>query len=285
MPVSLVWEAIPTATIYYVYRTTDLSVPYLLIGQSTSTSYTDATTVRGLNYYYYVVPYNGTVALSGGNQVYIGANQQRVGKICTKIARRIKDKGANSVTPDEMIAEMTQVQLELCRKYLAYKTEFALSMVSGQMNYPIMYDIYKIKNIILPVTWKRWHRDTGLEIISDAKIWARLLDAKAYDLRYPQKVFVWNRVLRLWPAPAVTGDIVVCWAYALPNLDLVYLGDPEIGIEWDDCLENGTFYRITGDKEAQAKYMDDASTIAGQNYKETVAGDDVIEYSARYLGC
>jgi hypothetical protein len=97
-----------------------------------------------------------------------------------------------------MIAEMTQVQLELCRKYLAYKTEFALSMVSGQMNYPIMYDIYKIKNIILPVTWKRWHRDTGLEIISDAKIWARLLDAKAYDLRYPQKVFVWNRVLRLW---------------------------------------------------------------------------------------
>jgi hypothetical protein len=65
----------------------------------------------------------------------------------------------------------------------------------------------------------------------------------------------------------------------------VYLGDPEIGIEWDDCRENGTFYRITGDKEAQAKYMDDASTIAGQNYKETVAGDDVIEYSARYLGC
>ena len=105
-----------------------------------------------------------------------------------------------------------------------------------------------------------------------------------YDQSHPHCAYVWNGILRLIPAPQVTGDIVVCWAYALPTQDLVYLGDPEIGIEWDDCLENETFSRITGDKDAHAKYVDDALTTAGQNYKETVAGDDVIEYSERILG-
>ena len=284
MSVLLTWNAYPGATSYGVYRTTDLSIPYALLASPVSPTYTDTTALLTSVYWYYVVAYNGTTPLTGSNTILIGVVGNRVAKICTKIARRIKDKGANSVTPDEMIAEMTQVHLELCRKYLAYKTEFALSMIQNQINYPAMSNIYKLKSFILPIGWKRWHRDTGLEIISDAKVWAHLMNSLFYDQSHPHCAYVWNGILRLIPAPQVTGDIVVCWAYALPTQDLVYLGDPEIGIEWDDCLENETFSRITGDKDAHAKYVDDALTTAGQNYKETVAGDNLIEYSERRIG-
>ena len=284
MSIVLTWDAYPNATLYGVYRTTDLSIPYTLLTTVVVPAYTDTSAVATSVYWYYIIAFNGATALTGSNPVLIGAVQNRVAKICSRISSRLQDKAAQKTAPDQMIDLMTRVQLELCRKYLAYKTEFALSMIANQINYPAMANIFKLKSFILPTSWRCNFKHTGLEIVSDARVWAHEMNALFYNQSHPQKAYVWNGILRLIPAPTVTGDILVCWAYALPTLDLVYLGDPEIGQEWDDCLENEVYFRITGDQSAHAKYLDDASTIAMQNYKETIAGDNLIEYSARELG-
>ena len=286
MPILLSWDAYPSATVYGVYRTVDLSVAYTLIASPTTTSYTDTSAVLTSQYYYYVIAYDVSGnALTGSNTLHIGASENRVGKICTKVKRVLEQKGQRKISDPELISEMAQIQLELCRKYLALKTEFALTMIAGQMQYPALPGIFKIKQFIVPVSWVKGNRETGLDIITDAKIWARELNAKNfYDQSHPHKAFIWNGILRLAPAPTINGDILVVWAYGLPTLQLVYMGDPEIGIEWDDCLKDELLYRFSGDREAHARYLQNATAISGQNFKEAVEGVILIDHSSRSLG-
>jgi hypothetical protein len=205
-------------------------------------------------------------------------SQQRVGKICTKVLRVIKEKGMTNVNPDELISEMTQIELELCRDYLALKTEYDMETIAGTPNYIIGAGIFKIKQIVLPTTWKH-----PFHITFDAKLWARYVNAH-YHTTQPIHGYIWNGILRMIPVPPLDGDDLYIFAYALPTQQLVYEEDPEIGAEWDDCLKDELLYRFAKDQEAHARYLSNASKLASQDYKEAVQGDNLIEYSARELG-
>ena len=169
MSVLLTWDAYPGADSYNVYRTNDLSIAYTLLGSSTSPSYTDTTALSTVQYYYYTIPFSGTTPLAGSNPVLIGANENRVGKICTKILKKTKQMGQSEINADDLIAEMENVQLELCRDYLALKAEFALVLVKDQIGYPLNPSIFKIRQIITPVGW-RCPEGNGKDVISKSTI-------------------------------------------------------------------------------------------------------------------
>jgi fibronectin type 3 domain-containing protein len=56
--VQLSWNASTGATSYNVYRSTSTTGTYALVASSTSTSYKDTATTRGLTYYYEVTAVN-----------------------------------------------------------------------------------------------------------------------------------------------------------------------------------------------------------------------------------
>lgn len=196
----------------------------------------------------------------------------------------MKQKGMTEVNPDDLISEMTQVQLEVARDYLAIKTEFPLTLAAGQTNYRMNLGIFKIRDFILPSAWKRWHPETGLEVLNDSSEWAHVVNESPFGIANPRKAFIWNGILRLWPAPAVAGEILVILAYALPTRALVYMGDPETGIEFDDCLEYEVRFRVTGEAAFHQLYLDNARKISGQNFKEALTGPILIDSPYRRLG-
>lgn len=285
MSVLLNWTAYPGATAYGVYRTTDLTVPFTLLASVSSPTYTDTTALITGVYWYYIIAYNGGTPLSGSYPVTIGAAQQRVGQICSKILRMMKSKNQVAVTADELIAEMEQVQLELCRDNLAYRIEFAISMIAAQMNYPLPSYIYKVREMIPPTTWCRIDRK-GMRVISDPKQYSRALNARNYYYaNYPVEVYFFNNILRFIPAPSVTGDIVAIIAYGLPQIgNLQLLGDPIISQEWDDCLMYETHFRASGDQSSHELYEEKRSKIAMQNYKEAIQGDLLVDDVTREIG-
>jgi hypothetical protein len=66
--VDLTWSGQTNATSYNVLRSSTNGGPYLQIGTSTITGYTDLTGVNGATYYYVVQPVNGTSEICQSNQ-------------------------------------------------------------------------------------------------------------------------------------------------------------------------------------------------------------------------
>ena len=66
--VQLNWNAYPTATNYFVKRSTSNGGPYTIIGGSATTGYLDATVVNGVTYYYVVSAVNAFAESSNSAQ-------------------------------------------------------------------------------------------------------------------------------------------------------------------------------------------------------------------------
>jgi len=62
--ITIEWSSVPNATGYRIYRSTNSSGTYTLIGTSTTNSYIDNTGNLGTTYYYKVTAYNGNVESS-----------------------------------------------------------------------------------------------------------------------------------------------------------------------------------------------------------------------------
>jgi hypothetical protein len=199
-----------------------------------------------------------------------------------KIIQRVKNKMKEMRDPDGMtfdiLDEMNQVQLELCRDFLALKFETDLDLSIGEGTYPLGGPVFKVKQFIRPATWQ--HK---LTIIHDTERWEEIVSNPTICGTQPLYGIVWNSVLRLWPLP-VQDDTVSLFGYALPSVGLDEGRDPELGIEWDKCLEWGTLGNMNNDTAMTQLYRSKASSLAEQAMKEAVAGVIQVQKSTSRLG-
>lgn len=199
-----------------------------------------------------------------------------------KIIQRVKNKLKEMRDPDgikfSILDEMNEIQVELCRDFLALKFDTDLDLAVGEGTYELGAPVFKIKQFIRPSTWK--HK---LTIIHDTERWEEIVSDSTISGIQPLYGLVWNSVLRLWPLPVAAAAASVL-GYALPSVDLDEGLDPEIGIEWDKCLEWGTLANINGDGDLMKLYRSKASSLKEQAMKEAVAGVIQVQKSSSALG-
>lgn len=195
----------------------------------------------------------------------------------SRVLSRCKDKGEHTIQRDEVISEMNQVQKDLCKDYFAYKVDLTLTLTALQEEYILDATIYKVKEFIEPITWH-----CRIIPIHNSGEWANIKRNTYFNGSQPIYGFTWNRILRLFPAPTVTGDKLQVLAYALPSVDLDYGGDPEIDQAWDEALMLGTCKNLVGG-DFFPLYEREAQKNSQQIIKESVNGIHKIEYSRSYF--
>jgi hypothetical protein len=180
---------------------------------------------------------------------------------------RVGKKLGNGINQGVILSEMNAVQMDLCRDYLALKKEIDIILESGVERYDLGSRIFKIKETFEPTEWAR-----PLEFVFETERWNEIRKRSVSTYAYPQKAFIWNNWLRLWPVSTiVTGDAIELLVYALPSKDLTFGGDPELGINWDESLYLGTLLKIAGGDWKQA-YEEEAEKQMYQGQKEAVKG-------------
>lgn len=188
---------------------------------------------------------------------------KRVGRIVTKTLKKLKQMGQKDITADDLMAEMADIQLELCRKYLALKSSGTISIVAGTDHYTIDPSIYRIRQIIPPEEWS-----LKFVITNDSDEWAKAKTATYYDSTQPQAGFIWNGTLFVAPNPTEDADLDY-YSYNVPSADLSYSGDPETPVEWDICYENELAWRFGNDKNAHILYERRAAELGQESFTTT----------------
>lgn len=206
-------------------------------------------------------------------------NFRRNDKILARIQRKLKNKGEHETTRDDILDEMTQIQAELCRDYLALKVTENIVMIAGANTYEIEDDIFKVAEFIEQTSWP-----CRINLTTDSAVWAKWSRDDAITGDYPYKGFVWNKTLYLKPTPTVDGDLLPFFGYANPSKDLVVGADPEVSSEWDKALELGTIAEILGDKALKLEYQAEALKTSTQNQNETLEGVNRVESTTDELG-
>ena len=192
----------------------------------------------------------------------------RVSLQVQRVLNRLKDKGEHTYTRDEILTEINIVQADLCRDYLALKSDMTVGLIAGTSEYVLSSVIYKVKEFFEPAAWPY-----RLDVIQDSGRWAEIVRTTYPDSSHPIYAYTWNRTLRLWPTPS-ESDALSLLAYILPSVDLTIDGDPEITKEWDESLMLGALSKFTGDETA---YEKEATKIVEGYVSEDVAGDNAIE--------
>ena len=204
---------------------------------------------------------------------------KRVGSIVTKVLKKLKQMGQSEVTADDLIAEMEHIQLELARRFLAYKVSGDINITSGVYGYPLSSNIFKIREFYPPSDWK-----LPFVITHDSSEWARVRNMELRDDSQPQAGFIWDSLLSVAPTPSADATLSYI-GYGLPtDGQLTYDGDPVIGSEWDNCIENELIYRFGDDKDAHILYEQRAAQLAQENFKGSVAGVIRVAHSSDSLG-
>jgi hypothetical protein len=190
----------------------------------------------------------------------------RIDLIISRVLYKVKDRGEHDIQKDEILSEMNQVQVDLCRDYFAIKVELKLILTAQQEQYPLDPTIFKIKEFIEPAAW-----DDGVEVVDNSARWAKIKRCTQFPTVQPLFGFQWNRILNLFPAPPITGEEITVLAYALPSVVLAFGADPEVGSEWDEALFLGTMNKLIGG-DWSGKYDTEANKQMHQAAKESVKG-------------
>jgi hypothetical protein len=195
----------------------------------------------------------------------------RVDMQITRALSRLKDKGEHDFQRDEILAEMNQVQVDLCKDYFALKFDSTISLVSGTDEYTLAATIWRVKESIEPTTWRHRIRWTH-----DSTIWAEVT-RRVSMTGTPRFGFTWNRKIRLHPTPTTTESLTII-GYGLPAADLAFGGTPEIPQEWDEALMLGAVKNLIGG-DFERQYKGEADKVMTQSIKESVNGVQRIDYS------
>jgi hypothetical protein len=203
----------------------------------------------------------------------------RVNQIVTRVLWKLKDLAERNITRDIVLDSMNLTQRELCRDYLAIKIDQSLTLIPLQESYDLDGDLFKIAQIITPSTWLY-----PLEITTDANLWNNWSEDNVLIGTNPVKGLIWNKILRLLPVPNTLNDTLSILGYAMPGTPMEFEGNPEVGEEFDECLEWGALYRITGDEKYRLMCEAKATRNAGQNKNESIQGIIRIDHSSNRIG-
>lgn len=239
--VLLSWLATPTATIYYVSRSTD-GITYTEIGTTTLFQYLDTTGVLNTIYYYYIQAGNGTNSspISSALQAQsLLIGQTTVGNLIY-LAQSETDKiNSQFLTTQEWTAHINNSRKELydllieaygCDYYMAipyaFNTTGAIDPVFGASVYPLPADFYKSMLIEValnpndPNSWvtlrqyqriqqNLWNYPNQYTLYGITNLRYRLTGKYIQLVPIPQA----NQTIRIWYAPRpsqllLTTDIV-----------------------------------------------------------------------------
>jgi hypothetical protein len=206
-----------------------------------------------------------------------------MGRVDMQISRalsRLKDKGEHDFQRDEILAEMNQVQVDLCKDYLALKVKFNLTTVANQATYDLdsidlitgttYRNIWKVKESIEPTTWKY-----RIIWVHDSDIWAHIKRRTLSGT--PRYGFTWNKTIELYPAPT-TAETITVLAYAMPLVDLAYGADFELDQEWDEAIMLGACKNLAGGGFFDL-YNAECEKVSQQRIKESINGVQKIDYA------
>ena len=206
----------------------------------------------------------------------------RVDLQLSRALSRLKDKGQHNTQSDEILSEMNQVQIDLCRDYYALKVKFNLTLVANQATYDLSaidlitgntyQNIFKVQESIEPTAWRQ-----RITWIHDSSLWAKIIrDTRITGT--PRYGFTWKKTITLYPTPTSVDTITII-GYALPLNDLTFGSDPEIDQEWDEALMLGACKNIAGG-DFYILYKEEAEKVLQQRIKESINGVQLIDYGS-----
>lgn len=213
--------------------------------------------------------------------------------ILQRVADILADAGRRQVNRSRMLRELASTQEELCRRYSALKLDTVLTLVKGQKVYDVAGGIYRIRELVEPASWTK-----RLTVLTSTSTWAEVVrETASSGSAQPLYVTVWNRFLRMTPAPTVMGEELEVIGFGGPLAVPAAGGDPEIASEWDDALVLGTAARLLDIRSGQAKpgsevgsstwwtrYRDKAAELSHAELNETAGGVLRRAHSSDKLG-
>jgi hypothetical protein len=196
-----------------------------------------------------------------------------------KVRNELKDPGGHRVNPSIILSELDAIQLEVAQRGLAIKDETDLTLEKGTDLYDLgggNGTIFRLKGFVRPPSW-----NDPLEIVNDVRKWDELVSSRnatnhrltSVGLIPPTSrqcthAMIWNGRLRLFPAPAKTGDQFRVYFYRLPSANLEEGRDPEVDRLWDNALLWGALGKMVGDPWA-SKYEFELERLKQQEMNES----------------
>jgi hypothetical protein len=160
-------------------------------------------------------------------------------EILKKVQMNLHDGGAERVVESVILRELTRVELEVAAEGCALEDDAVIVLEAGRKVYDLDVNVHKLVEIFEPAGWEK-----ELTVLESAGEYKREARNEWLSSTQPLYALVWNRRLRLHPAPTVSGEEIGLFVYRLPETAAAENADPELDTVWDDVLEYGGTARV-----------------------------------------